>query len=105
MSERMSDLTLSPTLSDPDSDITELADERHYGKVEVEDEELEDLDDEIFLEDPGSELGREEEEEEDGVGEHCPGVSDGQDPFYDRWPLFSLVGRLVRFQEHAVRGN
>ncbi len=104
MSKRMSDRTLSPTLSDPDSDITELADERHYGKVE--EEELDDLDDEIFMEDPGSELGREEEEEEeDGVGEHCPGVSDGQDPFYDRWPLFSLVGRLVRFQEHADRGN
>lgn len=99
----MSDLTLSPTLSDPDSDITELADERHYGKVE--EEELDDLDDEIFMEDPGSELGRKEEEEDYGVGEHCTGVSDGQDPFYDRWPLFSLVGRLVRFQEHAGRGN
>ncbi|XP_056091519.1 kinesin-like protein KIF1A isoform X2 [Rhinichthys klamathensis goyatoka] len=103
MSERMSDLTLSPTLSDPDSDITELADERHYGKVEVEDEELEDLDDEIFLEDPGSELGREEEEEEeDGVGEHCPGVSDGQDPFYDRWPLFSLVGRAFVYLSNLL---
>ncbi|XP_067309994.1 kinesin-like protein KIF1A isoform X2 [Pseudorasbora parva] len=103
MSERMSDLTLSPTLSDPDSDsdITELADERHYGKVEVEDEELEDLDDEIFLEDPGSELGR-EEEEEDGVGEHCPGVSDGQDPFYDRWPLFSLVGRAFVYLSNLL---
>uniref|UniRef100_A0A8C1MW95 plus-end-directed kinesin ATPase n=1 Tax=Cyprinus carpio TaxID=7962 RepID=A0A8C1MW95_CYPCA len=99
MSKRMSDLTLSPTLSDPDSDITELADERHYGKVE--DEELDDLDDEIFLEDPGSELGR-EEEEEDGVGEHCPGVSDGQDPFYDRWPLFSLVGRAFVYLSNLL---
>uniref|UniRef100_A0A673G5Y1 plus-end-directed kinesin ATPase n=1 Tax=Sinocyclocheilus rhinocerous TaxID=307959 RepID=A0A673G5Y1_9TELE len=98
MSERMSDLTLSPTLSDPDSDITELADERHYGKVE--EEEL-DLDDEIFMEDPGSELGR-EEEEEDGVGEHCPGVSDGQDPFYDRWPLFSLVGRAFVYLSNLL---
>ncbi|XP_016380626.1 kinesin-like protein KIF1A [Sinocyclocheilus rhinocerous] len=99
MSERMSDLTLSPTLSDPDSDITELADERHYGKVEVEEEELDDLDDEIFMEDPGSELGR---EEEDGVGEHCPGVSDGQDPFYDRWPLFSLVGRAFVYLSNLL---
>uniref|UniRef100_A0A671NGD4 plus-end-directed kinesin ATPase n=1 Tax=Sinocyclocheilus anshuiensis TaxID=1608454 RepID=A0A671NGD4_9TELE len=96
MSERMSDLTFSPTLSDPDSDITELADERHYGKVE--EEEL-DLDDEIFMEDPGSELGR---EEEDGVGEHCPGVSDGQDPFYDRWPLFSLVGRAFVYLSNLL---
>ncbi|XP_050988735.1 kinesin-like protein KIF1A isoform X4 [Labeo rohita] len=100
MSERMSDLTLSPTLSDPDSDITELADERHYGKVEVEEEELDDLDDEIFMEDPGSELGR--EEEEDGVGERCPGVSDGQDPFYDRWPLFSLVGRAFVYLSNLL---
>uniref|UniRef100_A0A672SV69 plus-end-directed kinesin ATPase n=1 Tax=Sinocyclocheilus grahami TaxID=75366 RepID=A0A672SV69_SINGR len=99
MSERMSDLTLSPTLSDPDSDITELADERHYGKVEVEEEELDDLDDEIFMEDPGSELGR---EEEDGVEEHCPGVSDGQDPFYDRWPLFSLVGRAFVYLSNLL---
>uniref|UniRef100_A0A8C2CLI0 plus-end-directed kinesin ATPase n=1 Tax=Cyprinus carpio TaxID=7962 RepID=A0A8C2CLI0_CYPCA len=99
MSKRMSDLTLSPTLSDPDSDITELADERHYGKVEVEEEELDDLDDEIFMEDPGSELGR---EEEDGVGEHCPGVSDGQDPFYDRWPLFSLVGRAFVYLSNLL---
>uniref|UniRef100_A0A8C1FUW0 plus-end-directed kinesin ATPase n=1 Tax=Cyprinus carpio carpio TaxID=630221 RepID=A0A8C1FUW0_CYPCA len=71
MSKRMSDLTLSPTLSDPDSDITELADER-------------------------------EEEEEDGVGEHCPGVSDGQDPFYDRWPLFSLVGRAFVYLSNLL---
>ncbi|XP_051556726.1 kinesin-like protein KIF1A isoform X2 [Myxocyprinus asiaticus] len=96
MSERMSDLTISPTLSDPDSDITELADERHYGKVEVEEEELEDLDDEIFMED--SELER----EEDGVGEHCPGTSDGQDPFYDRWPLFSLVGRAFVYLSNLL---
>ncbi|XP_021322863.1 kinesin-like protein KIF1A isoform X3 [Danio rerio] len=103
MSERMSGLTLSPTLSDPDSDITELADERHYGKVEVEEEELEDLDDEIFVEDNGSELGREEEEDDDdGVGERCPGVSDGQDPFYDRWPLFSLVGRAFVYLSNLL---
>ncbi|XP_056598610.1 kinesin-like protein KIF1A isoform X2 [Triplophysa dalaica] len=97
MRERMSDPTLSPTLSDPDSDITELADERHYGKVE----ELEDLDDELFLEDLGSELGREEEEEE-GVREHCPGASHGQDPFYDRWPLFSLVGRAFVYLSNLL---
>ncbi|XP_026140964.1 kinesin-like protein KIF1A isoform X3 [Carassius auratus] len=98
MSKRMSDLTLSPTLSDPDSDITELADERHYGKVKVEEEELDDPDDEIFMEDPGSELGR----EEDGVGEDSPCVSDGKDPFYDRWPLFSLVGRAFVYLSNLL---
>ncbi|TRY91741.1 hypothetical protein DNTS_018983 [Danionella cerebrum] len=100
MSNRMSGLTLSPTHSEPDSDITELADEHHYGKVE-EEEELEDLADEIFMEDPGSELGREEEEEE-GVGEHCPCPSQGQDPFYDRWPLFSLVGRAFVYLSNLL---
>ncbi|MGH0140325.1 UNVERIFIED_CONTAM: hypothetical protein FKN15_071227 [Acipenser sinensis] len=98
MSERMADLTPSPTLSNPDSDITELADERHDGKVEEEEEELEDLEDEIFLDDPCSELGGDE-------GEHCTFSGEGQDPFYDRSPVFSVVGRLVRFQEHADRGT
>lgn len=87
----MRDPTPSPTLSDPESDITELADERNYGKVEEElEEELEDLDAEIFAEDGASEPQE---------GQQCPRASEGQDPFYDRWPLFSLVGRLVRLQE------
>ncbi|XP_061097068.1 kinesin-like protein KIF1A [Conger conger] len=110
MSERMTNLTPSPTFSDPDSDITELADERHYGKVEEEDEleeleelvdddeeeeELEDLDDEIFLDDPCSELGGEE-------GERYPGSSEGQDPFYDRSPLFSVVGRAFVYLSNLL---
>lgn len=69
----MADLTPSPTFSNPDSDITEPADEQHQGQ---EEEEAEDLEEDIFPE--------------------CP-LCDGRDPFYDRSPLFSLVGRLVRF--------
>ncbi|KAJ8270405.1 hypothetical protein GJAV_G00114140 [Gymnothorax javanicus] len=114
MSERMTNLTPSPTFSDPDSDITELADERHDGKVEEEDEleeleeledeeeeeeeeeeELEDLDDEIFLDDPCSELGGEE-------GECCPASGEGQDPFYDRSPLFSVVGRAFVYLSNLL---
>ena len=79
MSERMADLTPSPTFSNPDSDITEPADEQHQGQEEEEEEEeeeAEDLEEDIFPE--------------------CP-LCDGRDPFYDRSPLFSLVGRLVRF--------
>ncbi|MGH0142745.1 UNVERIFIED_CONTAM: hypothetical protein FKN15_024367 [Acipenser sinensis] len=96
MSERMADLTPSPTLSNPDSDITELADERHDGKVEEEeDEELEDLEDEIFLDDPCSELGGDE-------GEHCPFSGEGQDPFYDRSPLFSVVGRAFVYLSNLL---
>uniref|UniRef100_A0A8C0EW64 plus-end-directed kinesin ATPase n=1 Tax=Bubo bubo TaxID=30461 RepID=A0A8C0EW64_BUBBB len=75
MSERMADLTPSPTFSNPDSDITEPADEQHQGQEEEEEEEeAEDLEEDIFPE--------------------CP-LCDGRDPFYDRSPLFSLVGRLV----------
>lgn len=72
----MADLTPSPTFSNPDSDITEPADEQHQGQEEEEEEEAEDLEEDIFPE--------------------CP-LCDGRDPFYDRSPLFSLVGRLVRF--------
>ncbi|XP_039618350.1 kinesin-like protein KIF1A isoform X4 [Polypterus senegalus] len=99
MSERMADLTPSPTLSNPDSDITELADERHDGKVEEEEEEeeeeLEDLEDEIFLDEPCSELGGDE-------GEHCPVSCEGQDPFYDRSPLFSVVGRAFVYLSNLL---
>ncbi|XP_048845366.1 kinesin-like protein KIF1A isoform X3 [Brienomyrus brachyistius] len=101
MSERMTDLTPSPTFSDPDSDITELADERHDGKADEEEEEegeeeqLEDLDDEIFLDDPCSELGADE-------SEHCRGSSEGQDPFYDRSPLFSVVGRAFVYLSNLL---
>ncbi|XP_051778101.1 kinesin-like protein KIF1A isoform X24 [Erpetoichthys calabaricus] len=99
MSERMADLTPSPTLSNPDSDITELADERHDGKMEEEEEEeeeeLEDLEDEIFLDEPCSELGGDE-------GEHCPVSCEGQDPFYDRSPLFSVVGRAFVYLSNLL---
>ncbi|XP_049322858.1 kinesin-like protein KIF1A isoform X3 [Astyanax mexicanus] len=94
MSERMSDPTPSPTLSDPESDITELADERHYGKVEEElEEELEDLDAESFAEDGGSDPRE---------GSPCPRAGEGQDPFYDRWPLFSLVGRAFVYLSNLL---
>lgn len=108
----MSDPTPSPTLSN--SEITELADSQREGRGEEEDEleQLEDLDDDIFLDDPCLELGAEDDDEEDEEDdddederELCRGSSEGQDPFYDRSPLFSVVGRLVRFQEHAGGGN
>ena len=111
----MSDPTPSPTPSV--SEVTEPADGR--GGEDLED--LEDLeDDEIFLDHPCLELGgqdddeeeevekedeeddeEEEEEEEEEEGAFCGGSSEGQDPFYDRSPIFSVVGRLVRFQRPA----
>nr|XP_043899386.1 kinesin-like protein KIF1A isoform X5 [Solea senegalensis] len=115
MSERMSDPTPSPTLSN--SEITELADSQQEGRGEKEElEELEDLDDDIFLDDPCLELGGEEEEEEeededddddgddddDDEGELCRGSSEGQDPFYDRSPLFSVVGRAFVYLSNLL---
>ncbi|KAM3835481.1 kinesin-like protein KIF1A isoform 14-T14 [Vipera latastei] len=79
MSERMADLTPSPTFSNPDSDITEPADEQHVGKEEEEEEE--DLEEDIFPEYP---------------------LYDGQDPFYDRSPLFSLVGRAFVYLSNLL---
>uniref|UniRef100_A0A8C4I013 plus-end-directed kinesin ATPase n=1 Tax=Dicentrarchus labrax TaxID=13489 RepID=A0A8C4I013_DICLA len=81
MSERMSDPTPSPTLST--SEITELADPQREGRGEEEElEELEDLDDDIFLDDP------------------C--LDEGQDPFYDRSPLFSVVGRAFVYLSNLL---
>ncbi|XP_077205343.1 kinesin-like protein KIF1A isoform X5 [Paroedura picta] len=77
MSERMADLTPSPTFSNPDSDITEPADEQHMGKEEEE----EDLEEDIFPEYP---------------------LYDGRDPFYDRSPLFSLVGRAFVYLSNLL---
>ncbi|XP_071373700.1 kinesin-like protein KIF1A isoform X1 [Centroberyx affinis] len=101
MSERMSDPTPSPTLSN--SEITELADSRREGRGEEEElEELEDLEDDIFLDDPCSELGGEDDDDDDDEGELCRGSSEGQDPFYDRSPLFSVVGRAFVYLSNLL---
>ncbi|XP_045905439.1 kinesin-like protein KIF1A isoform X2 [Micropterus dolomieu] len=110
MSERMSDPTPSPTLSE----ITELADPQREGRGEEELEELEeleDLDDDIFLDDPCLELGGEDDDDiddddddddDDDEGELCRGSSEGQDPFYDRSPLFSVVGRAFVYLSNLL---
>lgn len=80
VNEHLADRTPSPTFSTADSDITELADERQS--------EMDDfMDDEAFVDDTSSDAGTEE-------GSDI--FSDGHDPFYDRSPWFTLVGRLVR---------
>ncbi|XP_019752706.1 kinesin-like protein KIF1A isoform X5 [Hippocampus comes] len=97
MSERMSDPTPSPTLSASETTDSPQPEARGGG----EDDESEDLDDDIFLDEPSSELvGEEEEDDEDDDEEEveeerelCRSSSEGQDPFYDRSPLFSVVGR------------
>uniref|UniRef100_A0A6Q2Z292 plus-end-directed kinesin ATPase n=1 Tax=Esox lucius TaxID=8010 RepID=A0A6Q2Z292_ESOLU len=88
MTERMSDPTPSPTPST--SEITELADARLErrggggGGEEEDGEELEDLDDDIFLDDPCSDSG------------------EGLDPFYERSPLFSVVGRAFVYLSNLL---
>ncbi|XP_036349237.2 kinesin-like protein KIF1A [Ochotona princeps] len=79
MSERMAALTPSPTFSSPDSDTTELAEEQSVGEEEEEEEEH--LEDDVFP-------------------EHT--LCDGRDPFYDRPPLFSLVGRAFVYLSNLL---
>ncbi|XP_068819942.1 kinesin-like protein KIF1A isoform X2 [Capricornis sumatraensis] len=82
MSERMAALTPSPTFSSPDSDATEPAEEQSVGEEEEEEEEEEeDLQDDVFP-------------------EHV--LCDGRDPFYDRPPLFSLVGRAFVYLSNLL---
>ncbi|ERE82049.1 kinesin-like protein KIF1A isoform 2 [Cricetulus griseus] len=82
MSERMAALTPSPTFSSPDSDTTEPAEEQSVGEEEEEEEEEEeDLEDDVFP-------------------EHT--LCDGRDPFYDRPPLFSLVGRAFVYLSNLL---
>ncbi|XP_037626214.1 kinesin-like protein KIF1A isoform X9 [Sebastes umbrosus] len=103
MSERMSDPTPSPTLSN--SEITELADPQREGRGEEEElEEFDDLDDDIFLDDPSSELGGvdDDDDDDDDEGELCRGSGEGLDPFYDRSPLFSVVGRAFVYLSNLL---
>ncbi|XP_030584099.1 kinesin-like protein KIF1A isoform X1 [Archocentrus centrarchus] len=109
MSERMSDPTPSPTLST--SEITELADSQREGRGEEEEEDLEDLDDDIFLDDPSSELGGEDDDDDDADDddddddderELFRGSGEGLDPFYDRSPLFSVVGRAFVYLSNLL---
>ncbi|KAM7235105.1 hypothetical protein CapIbe_013925 [Capra ibex] len=85
VNERLADRTPSPTFSTADSDITELADEQQ--------EEMEDFDEEAFVDDTGSDAGTEE-------GSDL--FSDGHDPFYDRSPWFILVGRAFVYLSNLL---
>ncbi|XP_054978934.1 kinesin-like protein KIF1A isoform X3 [Sorex araneus] len=78
MSQRMAAPTPSPTFSSPDSDATEPAlEEQSVG----EEEEEEDLEDNVFR-------------------EHA--LCGGRDPFYDRPPLFCLVGRAFVYLSNLL---
>ncbi|XP_060114913.1 kinesin-like protein KIF1B isoform X2 [Heteronotia binoei] len=85
VNERLADRTPSPTFSTADSDITELADEQQ--------DDMEDFDDEAFVDDTGSDAGTEE-------GSDL--FNDGHDPFYDRSPWFILVGRAFVYLSNLL---
>ncbi|KAM9444916.1 kinesin-like protein KIF1B isoform 3-T3 [Clarias gariepinus] len=86
VNEHLADRTPSPTFSTADSDITELADERQS--------EMDDfMDDEAFVDDTSSDAGTEE-------GSDI--FSDGHDPFYDRSPWFTLVGRAFVYLSNLL---
>ncbi|XP_072101240.1 kinesin-like protein KIF1B isoform X6 [Mobula birostris] len=85
VNEHVADRTPSPTFSTADSDITELADEQQ--------DQMEDLDDEAFVDDTSSDLGNEEASDI---------FSDGRDPFYDRSPWFILVGRAFVYLSNLL---
>ncbi|KAM4651083.1 kinesin-like protein KIF1B isoform 1-T1 [Discoglossus pictus] len=85
VNERLADRTPSPTFSTADSDITELADEQQ--------DQMEDFDEEPFVDDTGSDVGTEE-------GSDI--FSDGHDPFYDRSPWFILVGRAFVYLSNLL---
>uniref|UniRef100_A0A8C1FW78 plus-end-directed kinesin ATPase n=1 Tax=Cyprinus carpio carpio TaxID=630221 RepID=A0A8C1FW78_CYPCA len=94
-SEQASDPNSSPTPSEPTStsEITELVQSWPDKRVGTE---LDDLDDDFLSDDSCSDIEEEEEgedEDDDDEGEFCRSFGKAEDPFYDRSPLFSVVGR------------
>ncbi|XP_016891482.1 kinesin-like protein KIF1B isoform X5 [Cynoglossus semilaevis] len=86
VNEHLADRTPSPTFSTTDSEITEMADERQSEMSDL-------IDDEAFVDDTSSDAGTEE-------GSDI--FSDGQDPFYDRSPWFTLVGRAFVYLSNLL---
>ncbi|XP_022531173.2 kinesin-like protein KIF1A isoform X4 [Astyanax mexicanus] len=107
LSEQASDRTASPDLSEPTttSEITELVQSRLRAGVGAE---LEDCSDEQLSDDLCSELGDEDddddedEEYEDDERGLCRSSGETEDPFYERSPLFSVVGRAFVYLSNLL---
>ncbi|XP_042581758.1 kinesin-like protein KIF1A isoform X3 [Cyprinus carpio] len=108
LSEQASDPNSSPTPSEPTStsEITELVQSWPDKRVGTE---LDDLDDDFLSDDPCSDFEEEEEEEgededddDDDEGELCRSSGKAEDPFYDRSPLFSVVGRAFVYLSNLL---
>ncbi|XP_016400291.1 kinesin-like protein KIF1A [Sinocyclocheilus rhinocerous] len=108
-SEQASDPNSSPTPSEPTStsEITELVQSWPDNRVGTE---LDDLDDDFLSDDPCSDFEEEEEEgededdddDDDDEGELCRSSGKAEDPFYDRSPLFSVVGRAFVYLSNLL---
>ncbi|XP_005166007.2 kinesin-like protein KIF1A isoform X18 [Danio rerio] len=103
LSEQASDPNSSPTPSEPTStsELTELVQSWPDKKVGTE------LDDDGFLsDDPCSDLEEEgEDDDDDDVDddeELCRSSGKAEDPFYDRSPLFSVVGRAFVYLSNLL---
>ncbi|GAA6102601.1 kinesin-like protein KIF1A isoform X3 [Tachysurus ichikawai] len=102
LSEQAKDSIASPTLSDPTetTEPTELIQSRRCGGLGAE---LEDITDELLSDDLCSELGDEDDDvykdDEKGL---CRNSGEMEDPFYERAPLFSIVGRAFVYLSNLL---
>ncbi|TVK90606.1 Kinesin-like protein KIF1B [Bagarius yarrelli] len=99
-SEQAKDRNASSTISDPTetTEPTELIQSRRCGGAEIED-----ITDELLSDDLCSELGDEDDDaykdEEKGL---CRNTAEAEDPFYERAPLFSIVGRAFVYLSNLL---
>ncbi|XP_058259327.1 kinesin-like protein KIF1A isoform X8 [Hemibagrus wyckioides] len=102
LSEQAKDPIASPTHSDPTetTEPTELIQSRRCGGLGAE---LEDITDELLSDDLCSEFGDEDDdvykEDEKGL---CRNSDEAEDPFYERAPLFSVVGRAFVYLSNLL---
>ncbi|XP_066520575.1 kinesin-like protein KIF1A isoform X2 [Hoplias malabaricus] len=105
LSEQASDRMASPDLSEPTttSEVTELVQSRLRGGVGAE---LEDCSDELLSDDLCSELENEDDEDEEDYEDDerglCRSSGEAEDPFYERSPLFSVVGRAFVYLSNLL---
>ncbi|XP_059427146.1 kinesin-like protein KIF1A isoform X2 [Carassius carassius] len=106
LSEQASDPNSSPTPSEPTStsEITELVQSWPGKRVGTE---LDDLDDDFLSDDPCSDFeeeeeGEDEDDDDDDEEDFCRSSGKAEDPFYDRSPLFSVVGRAFVYLSNLL---
>ncbi|XP_059416415.1 kinesin-like protein KIF1A isoform X4 [Carassius carassius] len=103
LSEQASDANSSPTPSEPTStsEITELVQSWPDKRAGTD---LDGLDDHFLSDYSCSDIDEEEEgeDEDDDEGGLCRSFGKAEDPFYDRSPLFSVVGRAFVYLSNLL---